>query len=46
VKGNNIDAPDFLSNLRKALNTLAQKIEPKVYQYGFLLGEGRKIEYE
>jgi hypothetical protein len=28
---------ELLDNLREALKTLAQKIEPKVYEYGFLL---------
>ena len=27
----------LISELRTALKTLAQKIEPKVYEYGFLL---------
>lgn len=27
---------ELIGNLRSALKTLAKKIEPKVYQYGFL----------
>jgi hypothetical protein len=28
---------ELIANLREALNILAKKIEPKVYEYGFLL---------
>jgi len=28
---------ELIENLRKALQVLAKKIEPKVYEYGFLL---------
>jgi hypothetical protein len=27
---------ELIANLRSALKTLAKKIEPKVYEYGFL----------
>lgn len=35
-KGNDETYNQLINNLREALKTLAEKIEPKMYQYGFL----------